>query len=144
MNAKAYRSTTLLDGSANTPTSVTWDLVPNIKDLEISLETDEADVTTRDNSGWKQTLASLKDGSIEFDMIWDTADSDFTAIRDAWLNGTEFTFMALDGLEATTGSQGLASNFTVTGFSRSEPLAEAITVSVTLKPSSYTEWFTTA
>lgn len=142
MNAKAYRSTTLLNGT-NTD-SVTWDEVPNIKDLEISLETQEADVTTRANSGWSQTLASLKDGSIEFEMIWDTADTDFEAIRTAWLNGTELAFMALDGDEGTSGSQGLASNFTVTSFSRSEPLAEALTVSVTLKPSSYTEWYTVA
>jgi len=39
------------------------------------------------------------------------------------------------------GSQGVAGNFTVTNFSRNESLEEALTVSVSLKPSSYTNWW---
>jgi hypothetical protein len=44
----------------------------------------------------------------------------------------------------STGKQGLASNFTETNFSREEPLEEAVTVKVTLKPSSFTQWYTVA
>ena len=50
----------------------------------------------------------------------------------------------MDGDITTSGNQGLAGNFTVTNFSRSEPLEEAVTVSVTLKPSSYTTWYEVA
>jgi len=32
----------------------------------------------------------------------------------------------------------------VTNFSRNEPLEEAVTVNVTLKPSSFTEWYEAA
>jgi hypothetical protein len=39
----------------------------------------EADVTTRGNAGWRATVATLKDGSIEFEMVWDTGDADFGA-----------------------------------------------------------------
>jgi hypothetical protein len=63
----------------------------------LNLETGEADVTTRANSGWKQTLATLKDGSVEFEMVWDTNDPDFAAIRDAWLNNTEIALAVMDG-----------------------------------------------
>jgi hypothetical protein len=35
----------------------------NVRDVTLNLETGEADVTTRANSGWKQTFATLKDGS---------------------------------------------------------------------------------
>ena len=47
---------------------------------------DPTDVSTRGNSGWRQTLGTLKDGTIEFEMVWDPGDAGFTAIKDAWLN----------------------------------------------------------
>jgi hypothetical protein len=63
MEAKLYRNT----GSYAAPT---WSEMTNVKDLTLNLE---ADVTTRGNAGWRATIAALKDGSIEFEMVWDTA-----------------------------------------------------------------------
>ena len=40
----------------------------------------------------------------------------------------------MDGNIATVGSQGLQADFAITNFSRNEPLEEALTVSVTAKP----------
>jgi len=40
----------------------------------------------------------------------------------------------MDGDIATAGSQGLRATCMVTNFSRNEPLEEAVTVSVTVKP----------
>ncbi len=127
MDAKLYRNT----GSFASPT---WNLIPNVKDLTLSLETGEADVTTRGNNGWRATVATLKDGSVEFEMIWDTEDDDFTAIRNAFLNNTALELAILDGLSSVAGSQGLRASFMITGFTRNEPLEEAITVSVSAKP----------
>ena len=126
------------------PAGANWNEMDNVRDLTMNLETGESDVTTRANSGWRQTAATLKDGSLEFEMIWDATDAGFTKIQTAWAAGTEVALMALDGGKAVSGSQGLAGNFVVTNFSRGEPLEEAITVSVTVKPSSYTEWVTAA
>jgi hypothetical protein len=144
MNAKAYFDTNLLDGATNTPDTLTWTEMDNVQDLTINLETGEANITTRANNGWRATAATLKDGSIEFTMQWKDSDAGFTAIKDAWLNSTEIAFMALSGDEATSGEQGLATNMTVTNFTRNEPLEEAITVNVTLKPSSHSQWYTVA
>jgi hypothetical protein len=144
MHAVMYISDTLLDGSTTTPSTATWTEQSNVKDLTLNLETGEADATTRGNNGWRATLATLKEGSIEFEMLWDSADSGFTAIKDAWLNSAEIAMAAMDGDIATSGNQGLASNFTVTNFSRNEPLEEAITVNVTVKPSSQTDWYEVA
>ena len=63
-----------------------------------------------------------------------TADDDFGAIRDAFLNHTAVEFAVMDGDIATAGSQGLRASCMVTNFSRNEALEEAITVSVTVKP----------
>ena len=102
----------------------------NVKDLTLNLETGEADVTTRANQGWRATVATLKNGSIEFVMIWDTADAGFTAIQNAYFNNTPIALAILDG----EGGSGLDADFSVVNFSRNEPLEDAITVNVTLKP----------
>jgi len=143
MNAKLYRCATNLDGT-NTPQAATWLEQSNVRDLTANLETGEADVTTRANNGWRATVATLKDGSLEFEMVWEPGDAGFDAIKTAWENSTFIALMALDGDSATSGNQGIASNFSVTNFTRSEPLEEAIIVSVTLKPVSFTQWYEVA
>jgi len=127
MEAKLYRNS----GSYSTPT---WVEMPNVKDLTLNLEAGEADVTTRGNNGWRATVATLKDGSIEFEMVWDTADAGFTAIQQAYFGNTPIEFAVMDGGITASGSQGLRATFSITKFSRSEPLEEAVTVSVTAKP----------
>jgi len=140
MNCKFYHSATLLSETSG-PDAVTWNEIENVRDLTLNLETGEADITTRANNGWRATAATLKDGSIEFEMLWDTGDAAFGALKDAWANSTEIALAAMDGDIETAGSEGLAGNFTVTNFSRSEPLEEGVTVSVTVKPSSFTQWY---
>lgn len=140
-DAKLYFSATLLDGAANTPGTVAWTVMGNVRDLNQNLETGEADKTARDSNGWRQTLATLKDGSIEFEALWRKGDAAFTAFKDAWEGGTEIAVAAMSGDIATVDEEGLASNMTVTNFSRSEPLEDVMTVSITMKPSSQTEWY---
>lgn len=123
LDAKLYR----LDGS-------TWDLVPNVRDVTLNLETGEADVTTRGNAGWRATVGTLKDASIEFEMVWDTEDENFSALLSAFMSGTNVDLLVMDGDRGAEGSQGLKATCRIISFSRSEPLEEAITVSVTAKP----------
>ncbi len=125
----------------------TWVELTNVKDVTLNLEKGEADVTTRGNNGWRATVGTLKDGSIEFEMVWDTADAGFTAIKDAWFGGTAIEFAVMDGGITVAGSQGLRASFSVLKFSRNEPLEEALTVSVTIKPTyaeHAPEWMTVA
>lgn len=127
MDAKLYRNT-------GTYASPTWNEVKNVKDVTLNLEAGSADVTTRGNGGWRANIATLKDASLEFEMVWDTADDDFAAIRTAFLGNSTVEFAVLDGPAATAGSQGLRATMAITNFSRAEPLEEAIKVSVTAKP----------
>jgi hypothetical protein len=140
LNAKLYRNT----GNFGTPV---WDLVTNVRDLRLNLEKGEADVTTRGGNGWEQVVATLKSATIEWGMLWDTADTDFTAIRDSFLNDTTVEFLVLDGLVATAGSQGLRAICMVNRFTRNENLREALTVDVAAKPTydaNAPSWFTVA
>ncbi len=111
----------------------TWNELTNVKDVTLTLETGEADVTTRANAGWKATVATLKDASVEWEMVWSTGDADFTAIKAAFFANAPIGLAIMDGELGTNGSQGLQADFSITQFSRSEPLAEAITVKVQAK-----------
>lgn len=139
LDAKLYRNT-------GTYASPTWVELSNVKDVTLNLEKGEADVTTRGSGGWKQTVGTTKDANVEFEMVWDPADQGFTAIKDAFFNNTSIELAVMDGpLPPPTGatSQGLRASFTVTKFTRNEPLEESLTVSVTIKPAYGTtpEWY---
>jgi predicted secreted protein len=127
MEGKLYRNTGTYDAPA-------WVELSNVKDLTLNLEKGEADVTTRANGGWKATLATLKEGSLEFEMVWDPSDAGFAALKDAWFNNTPVEMAVMDGPINQAGSQGLRATFSVLTFSRKEPLEEAMTASVSIKP----------
>jgi predicted secreted protein len=125
MEAKLYRNT----GNYASPT---WSEVANVRDLTMNTEKGSADVTTRGNSGWRAMAGTLKDLSVEFEMVYDTADEDFTAIQTAFMDNDQVEFAVMDGDIAEAGTQGIRATFEVMNFSQSEPLEEAIIVSVTL------------
>lgn len=108
----------------------------NVRDVTVSAEAGEADVTTRANSGWRATVATLRECTIEFEMVWDPADAGFAAVKTAYLNSELIAVKALDQ-EAGTG---VDADFSITSFSQSQPLEEAITVSVTAKLAVFRAW----
>jgi hypothetical protein len=121
MNCKAYYGTA--GSTADTE-------MENVTDVTINLTQEEADVTTRGNDGWKATVGTLKDGSVDFTMIWDTEDLGFAAIEDAWMNNTAIALAFLDEEDG----EGLDADFMVINLTRNEPLAEAVTATVNVKP----------
>ena len=127
MDAKLYHKTGGVDGPGD------WNELTNVKDVTLSLEAGEADVTTRGNAGWRATVGTLKEGSVEFEMIWDTDDAGFTALKNAYFDNEIIGLQILDGPSGSPGVQGLQADFSITSFSRSEPLEEALSVSVTSK-----------
>lgn len=111
----------------------------NVRNVTLNLETAEADVTTRANNGWRATMPTLKDASVEWEMIYDTTDAGFQAIQAAFFgdaqnpNGKDIMLKVLDGGTASGGT-GLVANCRITSFSISQALEEAVTVSVSAKP----------
>lgn len=123
MEAKLYYKVGGQGGGGN------WTELSNARDVTLNLEKGEADLTTRANSGWRATVGTLKEASVEFEMVWDTADAGFTAIKNAYFNNEMIGLRVLDG----AAGQGLQADFDVTSFTRNEPLEEGITVNVTVK-----------
>ena len=103
--------------------------VKNIKDLTLNLESGEADVNTRATQGWRASVATLKEASLEFSILYDTEDTDYNAFATAYFNNTPLSLFVSDG-----NGTGLDADFSITGFSIEQPLEEALSVSITAKP----------
>lgn len=116
--------------------------ITNVKDVTLNMEADEADITTRANSGWEATVAALRKATVDFEMIWKTGDTVFDAIRTAFLTGDTVELAILDGPRADSEytSQGLIATFSITGFNRTESLRDAITASVNAKLTVFKSW----
>ena len=67
LDAKLFRGTAGTQGTIE---------VTNVKDVSLSLESGEADVTTRKAKGWKLSVATLKEASLEITILYDTEDED--------------------------------------------------------------------
>ncbi len=126
MNCKLFRNT----GSYGSPT---WVEVPTVRDATLSCERTEADASYRGGGGFENVMWTLMKINVEADMVWDTADAGFAAIRAAFFANTPIEFMALDGANSS-GSQGVRATMGVGKFNRAEPLAGIAAAAISLKP----------
>ena len=133
MNAKIYL------GAADAALSALT-VLDNAKDVNLTLEAAEADVTTRGNQGWRATASTLRTCTVEFESLFKPSDANFAALSAAFRAGTSVRMAPLTGDKDTSGSEGPLANFVITNFSREETLEGAVMVSVTAKLSSFAEW----
>jgi hypothetical protein len=142
MNAKIYQGAAAADPSTLDPSTLTE--MGNVKDVTLSLEAGEADITTRANSGWRATAPTLRECSCEFEMVWKPGDTGFEAIKAAFLSAGTVALAVLTGAHNESGAEGPVGNWSITNFSRSEALEEAVTVSVTAKLAAFGQWYEAA
>jgi len=133
MNAKIYQGAS--GAALNTLAEM-----GNVKDVSLNLEAGEADITTRANQGWRATAPTLREYTAEFEMLWRPGDTGFEAIKIAFLTASTLRLAVLTGASDASGTEGPLGDFSITNFSRNEPLEEAVMVSVTAKLAEFEEW----
>jgi len=133
MNAKIYQ------GASGAALSTLAEM-GNVKDVSLNLEAGEADITTRANQGWRATAPTLRECTAEFEMLWRPGDTGFEAIKTAFLTASTLRLAVLTGASDASGTEGPLGDFSITNFSRNEPLEEAVMVSVTAKLAEFEEW----
>jgi hypothetical protein len=101
--------------------------VKDAKDVTLNVERGDADVTTRNNQGWRAHMGTLKDASIEFQLL--TGGDTFDDLL------SMFTGRTAAAVVVSGGNISFSATMVVTNFSASQPLEDAESVSVTLKPS---------
>lgn len=133
MNARIYQGAT---GEALGALTV----MNNVRDVTPNMAAGEADYTTRANDGWRAVAPTLRELTVDFEMVWKPGDPGFDAIRDAFLASDTLELAVLDQDRATSGAQGPKGSFSITTFTKNEPLEEVQTVSVSAKLSLFDEW----
>ncbi len=93
----------------------------------LNLTGDVLDDTNFLSTGYRTRIVGLRDWSVSATMIYDTANSGFSIIRNAWLNRTK-----LDVQYLPNGTVGYAGEAYVENFSHSGDVGGLETVDVTL------------
>ena len=104
--------------------------ISNVTNVTLSLSKASADVTTRRGGGWRQKKGTLKEGTVEFEMIWDPTDPAFSTLFTGWNENTPVALKILD----EEGGTGLDADFEVMDMTREEPLEDAIKAKVKCEP----------
>ncbi len=120
---KLFTQTDGVSGSAG------WNEVSNVRDLTSDLSLATADVTTRAGGGYRQKVGTLAEGTVSFEMVYDTADARFTEIQAAFFARSTFGAKILDGGTESTG-KGLVADFVVINFSIKQELENAMIADV--------------
>jgi len=100
-------------------------VLPNVRDLNVSLSCEAKDMTPNAAGGWRTSTHGLRDAEITFSLIWDNTDAGLQAIRDAYLNDTDIVLWVGGSIAATC---------IIADFKRDERITDAIAVRVTAKP----------
>lgn len=114
--------------------SPTWNPLELVQDATLNLEYNETDTSVRGSNGWDQAEPTTKKADVSFNLMHDNANTDFTTIRDAFLNKTAIDMAVLDGAANASGAQGLRAMWKVFKFTRAENLRDAVMYDVVMKP----------
>lgn len=101
--------------------------IKDAKDVTLNIERGDADVTTRNSNGWRAHLGTLKDASIEFNIL--TGGDSFSGLL------SMFTGRTAASVAVSGGNLSFSASMVVTNFAVSQPLEDGEGVSVTLRPS---------
>lgn len=104
--------------------------IENAKDVTLNIEAGDADVTTRAAEGWRMHMPTLMDASIEFELL--TGGADGTKLATLFNSGAAVD-VVIGG-----GNVSFTAKMVVTNFGGSQPLEDAESVSVTLRPAPVT------
>jgi len=127
MDAKLYYNS----GTYATPS---WEEITVTRDVTVNNTRAEADVTTRGNDGWRAIRGTLKDMDVSFQMLQAPDDPAYSYMNLAYLDGTIVDLAVADGDIAQTGTHYWRLQSSITQFSETQPLEEAVTVDVTARP----------
>lgn len=100
------------------------------RDVTVNHSAGTADMSTRGKKYRVQDV-TLNELTIDFELLYEEGDAQYELIRDAYHAQDPIALAALSGPVATTGSEGPYGDFKITNFSRSEPLEDGATISVT-------------
>ena len=119
--------------NAGTVASPTWTHIAEARDLSLNMTAEEFDVSDR-NTKFKMYDHGGIDVEISGKLTYRNGNANCETIRDLFLSGCGAEFALMDGPIATAGSEGIRGGFKVFTNSHEFPLADGMTVDISLKP----------
>lgn len=101
----------------------------NVKDVKLSLSAGSADITTRDSNGWRVKVATLKEASLTFKVLYLSSDPFFSALKAAYLGNGAIAIKVGDDTGA-----GLDADWDVTQLDLDQSFEEGVWVDCTCEP----------
>ena len=103
--------------------------ITHAKDVQVAVDIDIVDATDRSTGGWKDNLAALKDATLSFTLIYDSTDTNYSAIRTAALGGTPYAFKPSNG-----NGGGLDADWTISKYKENQDNGAPISAEVEAVP----------
>src|SRR5262245_8182102 len=111
--------------------SPTWLLIDVCRDVTVDMSKGEADLSLR-GSTWRRRRGTLKEGSISMELLYAPGNPSYDKIADAFLAGTILDIALSDGTLPAGPANYFRADVEVFGFTRNEPLEDAVTISSTM------------
>lgn len=127
LTCKLYRN-------SNTYEAPTWVEIDIVRDATLNVSKREWDASFRGGGRWAAFIATLKDASIDFEVLRQTQDTNWRALRNAWVDDTPTEFLMMDGDRTVAGNEGIRATFMLFDFNQAQPLAEGLVDKFTMKP----------
>lgn len=102
--------------------------VAKARDVKLTADGKEIDVSSRSGAGWKEFLQGLKEWALSVDQVWVADDTGLAALQAAFLSGDVLAAELLDA-----DGYGFSGDVIVTKFERGEPLEAGVMCPVELK-----------
>ena len=110
-----------------------WPLVGNIKDENLGKSAATSDVSTRSAGGWRQLVATLREMTATFQIVFDPTDPDYIAFDEAYFTNGVIPMRFFDSKgEVSDTPIGFEADFMVTNFTENRQLEEAVMIDVEL------------
>jgi hypothetical protein len=132
--ALRFGGTCTLNRNTGTFGSPVWSPINVVVDNNLNEEYDKADASTRFGYPIKCSEPTLLGITIEFTMLEDIADTNYLALRAAFLAKTPVEFMASTGVATTTSEPSTRVTCKIIKFSKGEPLNGIDTYNVSAEP----------
>ena len=102
-------------------------LIGNLRDVTQNLKKGKVDVSTRGGNGWRQFLATLKEGETTIEILHNRDDPFRNFILSAWELDTIIALAFFDDAGV-----GIDADFMVFDVTRSEPIEDAVRYNITV------------
>ncbi|WP_035207726.1 phage major tail protein, TP901-1 family [Metabacillus indicus] len=107
---------------------VTGKVLAGQRNASLSRSAESMDATSKDSDGWKESIAGMKEYSIDADGAFVESDEAYKALETAFVNGENVDVY----LEFPSGTK-YEGNCTITDFSLEAPYDDLVTYSISLQ-----------